>query len=176
MKKNILYGLALGLLFMGCNQDNGTKTKMEELREVVIQTQKEQCKIKLSNDLPANNSAGIKESKDLKIKCDGIMKHIGQGEVFSAFEEIKRYTWISDKEIDIVYKGTEKHLKLTGNRYGSFVGYEFIKEENISKSLRKFTYIAKCENHPLVWTFIFYKAKDKWTLNVFNWHDKIQKL
>jgi len=176
MKKNILYGLAVGLLFIGCNQDNSSKTKMEELRDVVTQTQKEQCKLKLSPIVPKDDNIGIQETKDLKIKCDGIMKHIGKGDVFSAFEEIKRYTWISDKEIDIVYKGTEKQLKLTGKRYGSFIGYEFIKEESISKSLHKFTYIAKCENHPLVWIFIFYKAKDKWTLNVFKWNDKIQKL
>jgi len=40
MKKNILYGLALGLLFMGCNQDSSSNSKMEELRDVVIQTKK----------------------------------------------------------------------------------------------------------------------------------------
>lgn len=175
MKKNILYGLAVGLLFIGCNQDTGSKTKMEELRDVVTQTKKEQCKLKLA-PIVSQENIGIKESKDLKMKCDSIMEYIGKGDMFSGFEEIKKYTWISDKEIDIVYKGTEKQLEIVSKRYGSFVGYEFIKEKNISKSLRKFTYIAKCENHPLVWTFIFYKAKDKWTLNVFTWHDKIQKL
>ena len=158
MKKNILYGLALGLLFMGCNQNNTSKNEMEELRDVLSQTQKERCKLVKLSTIVKQDNVGIKESKDLKIKCDSIMKYIGKGDIFSGFEEIKKYTWIPDKEIDIVRKGTEKQWKIVSNRYGSFIGFEFIKEKNISKSLRKFTYIAKCENAPLVWTFIFYNG------------------
>jgi len=61
-------------------------------------------------------------------------------------------------------------------RYGNFLGYEFVKKEDISKSLIYFVYISKCKNHPFVCTFIFYKGDEKWMLNVFNWHDKIQKI
>ena len=176
MKKNIVCGLIVGLLFMGCTQNNTSKSEMEELREVMSEIKKEQCKLNLSQAIVAQDNIGITESKDLKIKCNSIMKHLGKGDMFSGFEEIKKYTWISDKEINLVRKGTEKQLKIVEKRYGSFIGHEFIKQENISNSLRKFTYISKCENHPLVWTFIFYKANEKWTLNVFNWHDKIQKI
>ena len=176
MNKNIGCTLIVGLFFMGCTQNNTSKSEMEELKEVISEIKKEQSKLTLSQPIVTQNDIGIKESKDLKVKCNNIMKYIGTGDMFKGFEEIKKYTWISDKEIDVVYKGTEKQLKLVGKRYGSFIGYEFIKQENISNSLRKFTYISKCENHPLVWTFIFYKANKKWTLNVFNWHDKIQKI
>jgi len=176
MKINIVYGLVVGLLFMGCTEVSTSKSEMEDLRDVIFEIQREQSKLTLSEPIVSNNMIGIEDTKDLKLKCNSIMKHLGKGEILLGFEEIKKYTWISDKEIDVVRKGTEKQLKMIGQRYGDFLGYEFVKKEDISKSLIRFVYISKCKNHPLVWTFIFYKADEKWTLNVFNWHDKIQKI
>jgi len=168
--------IVVSLIMSACNEKSGSETKMEELQDILSQIKKEQCKVKLNQPLINNDSIGIEERTELKSKCDSIMQHIGQGAIKKGFEEIKKYTWISDKEIDIVKKGTIQQLDLVGKRYGDFIGYEFIKQKTISNSIIEFTYLAKCKNHPLVWRFIFYKAEKKWTLNVFNWHDKIQNL
>ena len=61
-------------------------------------------------------------------------------------------------------------------RYGKFIGYELLDKKHIGSSLVKFTYLAKCSKHPLIWDFIFYKANEKWVLNYFYWNDRIQNL
>jgi len=55
-------------------------------------------------------------------------------------------------------------LKLT---LGSFTGYEKITEKNAANSLVLFSYLVKHENHPVRFTFVFYKPKDKWVLYKF---------
>jgi len=51
---------------------------------------------------------------------------------------------------------------------GSFSGYEQIIEKNAANSLVLFSYLVKHENHPLRFTFVFYKPKDNWVLYKFS--------
>jgi len=104
------------------------------------------------------------------------MLEIGEGDFDSAFVIVKRYTWLPDVEIDNMLVATKSQMELINNRFGNFVGHELIKAEVISESLVKYTYISKCENHALVWNFLFYKGKDKWTLNGFTFNDRLGDL
>ena len=176
MKKNII-SVVFVLLLIGCAEEEYKESvevsDRKKLQSILFETRKEQQK---SNFSDISNVVGITEINELKEKTEKIMKNIGQGKLDLAFEEIKKYTWLPDKEIDVVEKGTKKQLSLLSERFGEFIGYEFIRQTNISKSLILFEYIAKCKNSPLIWTFSFYKAEDKWTLNEFYWHSQIKKL
>ena len=148
---------------------------MQKLNNIIVETMKQKNKLGLIA-IEEKNKTGISDVNILKKTCDEIMEEIGKKKLKEAFSKIKKYTCLPEAEINLVYNATIKQLNIAQKRYGKFIGYELINEKKISSSLVKFTYIAKCTIHPLVWRFIFYKAKDKWTLNYFYWDDKIQNL
>ncbi|MFB9844628.1 hypothetical protein [Mucilaginibacter ginsenosidivorans] len=50
---------------------------------------------------------------------------------------------------------------------GSFTGYSLITEKSIANGLALRSYLVKHENHPLRFTFVFYKPRDIWVLYKF---------
>jgi len=169
--KNI-YLLFLLAILAGCGKQDPNKQLLKEVAEAYKSGQEKVLTEKLTNE----DTEFITDTMELRERCDRIMSFIGKGDVNGAFDEMKKYTFLPEKEMDSACSSTRKQLDLTENRHGKFSGFEFISQKNISPSLVKFIYIAKRENHPLAWRFVFYKADDKWTLNVFNWDDQIQTL
>lgn len=130
----------------------------------------------LSTKLSSITEEQIKDTQEIRKACDDIMSHIGNGDLDSGFRVIEKYTWLPEKEIDNALEASKPQLELIKNRFGDFIGYEFVSEEFISPSLVHYVYLAKCSNHMLVFTFTFYKATDSWTLNNFLWNDNIATL
>jgi len=153
-----------------------TETDEEKIKRVISESLKLMQDKDFSAKLSPENTATVTDISELRKICEEIMAKVGQSDMDSAFTIMKKYTILPEKEMDNVLQSTKTQLSLVKNRFGEFIGYEFIKEEAISGSMIRFIYIAKCENHALPWTFIFYRAKDKWTLNYFIWNDKIQDL
>lgn len=56
---------------------------------------------------------------------------------------------------------------------GSYRGYEFIGSRKVANSIELYTYLVKYDVKPLRFTFIFYKALDKWNLFSFKFDDDI---
>ncbi len=162
----------LFFLAVGCSKE----TDNEKLEKLICDQIQSNLKVNLSEPIVIDPKVGIIESSDLKEKCNKIMTFVGNGKLKGAFDEMSKYTWLPSNEMDSAYDATKKQLDLVRNRFGTFIGYEFIKQEIISESLVKFTYIAKCENHALPWYFVFYKGQSKWTLNYFFWNDRIQEI
>ncbi|QBG48041.1 hypothetical protein EGM51_11765 [Verrucomicrobia bacterium S94] len=167
-----IYLLTILTILVGCREQDPNKELMKEVAEAYQAGSKKILTEELSNE----NTEFIADTLELRTRCDQIMTHIGKGEIDKAFSEIKKYTFLPKQEMDAAQAATKKQISLTLNRFGDFCGYEFVSQKNVSPSLVKFEYIAKCENHPLVWRFMFYKADNKWTLNIFNWDDQIQTL
>lgn len=57
--------------------------------------------------------------------------------------------------------------------YGTPIGIEKIREDDLSPSLKRIVYIQKFERYPVAWEFYFYKPKDKWMINTLNFRDQI---
>ena len=47
------------------------------------------------------------------------------------------------------------------------------REDTVSDFLVRYIYAEKRDNHPLRWTFIFYKAKDDWKVDAASWDDNV---
>jgi len=58
--------------------------------------------------------------------------------------------------------------------FGKFLGYEPIRQEDISPSLVRITAIAKYELHPVSWEFYFYKPTGKWIVSQATFGDQFQ--
>ncbi|MDR1552343.1 MAG: hypothetical protein LBS69_02615 [Prevotellaceae bacterium] len=56
---------------------------------------------------------------------------------------------------------------------GEYCGYEFIGGSWIGESLILYSYMVKYKVQPLKFTFIFYKAKDNWTIQNFNFDNSL---
>jgi hypothetical protein len=58
-------------------------------------------------------------------------------------------------------------LDSTQSVLGRFTGYRLITEKNISDGLVLFSYLVKHENHPVRFTFVFYKPINNWIIYKF---------
>jgi hypothetical protein len=100
----------------------------------------------------------------------------------------KKYKTNSDSAIDYIF-GTNKlfarnasQINLLKNKLdslqfalGKYTGRELISEKSASPSLVIYSYLAKHENQPIRFTFIFYKAQNEWTLYRFNFDDSMDQ-
>ena len=102
---------------------------------------------------------------------DKIMAKAGAGDTSGAFEMIKSYAAISAVEIDGIILQSKRSMDQFRPRYGTPIGFEFIDSKKSGSSLLRLRYIQKNTRYPLIWIFDFYKAKDGWVLNAFNWND-----
>ncbi|NLN24630.1 MAG: hypothetical protein GX163_03040 [Bacteroidetes bacterium] len=59
----------------------------------------------------------------------------------------------------------------TESYMGKYYGYELITKKKFSESFVLYSYLVKYDRQPLRFTFKFYKANDKWTLNSFSFDD-----
>ena len=89
------------------------------------------------------------------------------------FEIIKTYSILPDKDTDTLLESTVNQLDLLSHRFGKACGYEFIAKDEINDSLVDFKYMIKCEFYPLIWKFRFYRAKEHWVLNHYEWSDQL---
>lgn len=95
----------------------------------------------------------------------------------------------SDKAFDQMFTGSgifeskpqdmlmlKSQTKMAMGIYGTPIGFEKVREEDFSPSLKRLVYIQKFETYPVAWEFYFYKAKDKWVINSLNFKDQIASI
>jgi hypothetical protein len=58
-------------------------------------------------------------------------------------------------------------LKAVKNVYGEFTGVEKITQKSVGNSLVLISYLVKHEKQPIRFTFVYYKAKEHWSLYKF---------
>ena len=96
----------------------------------------------------------------------------------------KKYKTSPDSAIDYIF-GTNPLFLRTASQInvlkgkmdslqfslGKYTGKELISQKTASPSLVIYSYLAKHENQPIRFTFIFYKAQNDWMLYRFNYDD-----
>ena len=56
---------------------------------------------------------------------------------------------------------------------GEYYGYEKITEKSVGKSFKLVSYMIKYDRQPMRFTFVFYKPKDKWQVQNFQYDDNL---
>jgi len=56
---------------------------------------------------------------------------------------------------------------------GEYYGYELITEKSVGKSFKLVSYMVKYDRQPMRFTFVFYKPKDKWQVQNFQYDDNL---
>jgi hypothetical protein len=130
---------------------------------------------KLSNQVQSLGAyTAIDDEDGTKIICNSILDKVVQNDIDGAFIELAKYSPLPRNELDDLKDQTIRQLNAVRPRFGKYLGHELIKTESSGTSIKRYTYIVKCENHILRWRFIFYKPSTKWFINTFNWDDNIR--
>ena len=109
---------------------------------------------------------------------DAAMHDIAQGRVKAGFDRLKPHAVAEPGHIDMAATQSEGGLKAPAmiERYGSSLGFEFVREERAGSSLVRYLYLHKFENNALRWRFEWYRAGDRWRVVYFGFDDKLQEL
>ena len=113
----------------------------------------------------------VPDENAAKALTDKIMARAGAGDTDGAFKMIKPYTAVSAVEMDGIIIESKRSMDRFRSKYGVPIGFEFIDSKKAGNSLLRLRYIQKNTKYPLVWIFDFYKVKNGWILNAFNWND-----
>lgn len=113
---------------------------------------------------------------DTRALTESVMQLVAADRISDAMDRLKAYWRLPANEIDTLVMKTISLRNTVGDRYGKILGYAFVREEDVGDFLVRYTYVERRENHPLRWTFIFYRSKDKWWMDSAAWDDKVSEL
>ena len=78
--------------------------------------------------------------------------------------------WMMDRNKDGVENIKTKLNSFIG-LVGDYYGYEKITEKSVGESYRLVSYLVKYDRQPVRFTFVFYKPKDSWQVQNFQYDD-----
>jgi hypothetical protein len=58
-------------------------------------------------------------------------------------------------------------------QFGQALGYEPLEIQPVGDSLIRYRYLERLPQHGMVWTFVFYRGQDRWSLYNVNFDDKL---
>lgn len=80
--------------------------------------------------------------------------------------------WMIDRNKDGIENVKSQLTNFLG-LVGDYYGYEKITEKSVGKSFRLISYMIKYDRQPMRFTFVFYKPKDKWQVQNFQFDDNL---
>ncbi|MFA5549125.1 MAG: hypothetical protein WDA10_11330 [Porticoccaceae bacterium] len=98
-----------------------------------------------------------------------VMMDISQARFDDAWRTMKINSNIPAAGIDNFGRQYRGHYEQTIRHYGPSVGVELMKTEMAGQSFLRATYLVKYESTAITWFMIFYKVRDTWVLNEFNY-------
>ncbi len=104
-------------------------------------------------------------TKDFQPFLKDVTNSIAAKDMKEAFNKIKPYWLIPSHEIDGIIYQYESQVGAIEKRFGKCLSMEYIGSKVIGKSFQKEIYLQKFEKHAMMWSFTFYKPKDKWIIN-----------
>jgi len=118
----------------------------------------------------------LNSKTDARALSDVVMQLVVADKISDAMEKLKPHWRLPPNEIDTLVMKTVSLRNTIGDRYGRTLSYAFVREQDVGDYLVRYTYVERRENHPLRWTFIFYRASDKWWMDSAAWDDKVSEL
>src|SRR5690606_10529044 len=80
--------------------------------------------------------------------------------------------WMIDRNKDGIENVKNQLTNFLG-LVGDYYGYEKITEKSVGESYKLVSYMIKYDRQPVRFTFVFYKPKDKWQVQNFQYDDKL---
>jgi len=118
----------------------------------------------------------LSSKADTRALTEAVMQLVVDDKISDAMEKLKPYWRLPPNEIDTLVLKTISMRNTIADRYGRTFGYALVRENDVGDYLVRYTYVERRENHPLRWTFIFYRASDRWWMDAAAWDDKVSEL
>ncbi len=96
--------------------------------------------------------------------------------IVEGYNVLKPYWPLQTIEIDSLANQTGTQWPMIKQRFGTSIATEFVKEMHAGKSLARFVYMQKFQNHAIRWVFTFYRPRDKWIVNGVSFDDRLELL
>ena len=80
--------------------------------------------------------------------------------------------WMMDRNKDGI-ENIKTQLTSFLGLVGDYYGYEKITEKSVGESYKLVSYMIKYDRQPLRFTFVFYKPKDKWQVQNFQYDNNL---
>lgn len=125
---------------------------------------------------PSFANADLKNVNATKKLSTEVIHLVEEGNIESAFNQLKSYWPLQSNEIDLLLTETKEKRELVLDRFGKSLGVEFIRTERAGNNLVRHVFIERFERHALRWQLSFYKPGDHWMVNSVNWDDKLTEL
>jgi hypothetical protein len=110
---------------------------------------------------------------DVRKITDQIMAQVGIGSMEAGFKLLKPRTIIPEAEFDALVGQAKLQLPAMSQRFGSNLGYEFLREDKAGANLIRYTYAQRFDKHAMRWIFYAYHGKGGWVINTFQFDDKL---
>jgi hypothetical protein len=81
-------------------------------------------------------------------------------------------SWMVDRNKDGI-ENVKTQLTSFLGLVGEYYGYEKITEKSVGESYKLVSYMIKYDRQPVRFTFVFYKPKDKWQVQNFQYDDNL---
>jgi hypothetical protein len=108
--------------------------------------------------------------------ADDAMKFVASEDLKGLFEYIGRNMAMDRAELNKIRDSVIEQRKKIGGALGKSLGFAFISECRRSDVLVRLLYAEKREKNVMRWQFIFYKARNSWTMVFFHWDNKVPEL
>lgn len=80
--------------------------------------------------------------------------------------------WMMDRNKDGI-ENVKTQLTSFLGLVGDYYGYEKITEKSVGESYKLVSYMIKYDRQPVRFTFVFYKPKDRWQVQNFQYDDNL---
>ncbi|KJS09854.1 MAG: hypothetical protein VR73_00695 [Gammaproteobacteria bacterium BRH_c0] len=115
------------------------------------------------------NASGLVTVKDALDYSSNVVMHLSRVQLDDAWRKMKTNTNIPPAQIDMFARQYKAHYEHTIQHYGKAVGVEHVSTEMSGQSFIRVTHLVKYEVKAVAWFMIFYKVRDSWVLNEFNY-------
>jgi len=104
------------------------------------------------------------------------MKYVAADDMKSLFSLIATHMPMDREALDKIRDSSIDQRKKIPSVLGKSLGTALIRECRLTDFLVRLVYVEKREKNVIRWQFIFYKARNVWTMSSFIWDDNMNSL
>ena len=108
---------------------------------------------------------------DTKTLCAQSATHFSKADVKQFYETLMPHWRLSVDEIKNVVHQNSTLLKMHGERYGGYLGIDYMATDFAGTSIIEHTFFIKFDKKAVRYQCVFYKPNDHWIVNEISWED-----
>ena len=107
---------------------------------------------------------------------DAAMKFVAADDMKGLFAFITKHMPMDRAELNKLRDSSIEQRRKIPGVLGKPLGFAFIRECRLSDILVRVDYVEKREKNVIRWQFIFYRARNVWSMVSFKWDDNVNLL